>query len=171
MLLYNKMELGDLNANFTLEVESQVKIHFYLSEFVLCFLPDLHLSHVVSHLYVFAFGLVLKVFDWSYFTAKIMDTVNISVPDTEKVINYSPNYYRRLNVILARYNKRSVCITFVVVFVYNRPVCGGRSVLHTLKTAAAPLLIYHSFVCKRVREFLSSLLTETCRTTWCGVLL
>lgn len=26
VLLYNKMELGDLNANFTLEVESQVKI-------------------------------------------------------------------------------------------------------------------------------------------------
>lgn len=50
-----------------------------------------------------------------------MDTVNISVPDTEKVINYSPNYYRRLNVILARYNKRSVCVTFVVVFVYNSP--------------------------------------------------
>uniref|UniRef100_A0A8C9ZJP8 Neprilysin n=1 Tax=Sander lucioperca TaxID=283035 RepID=A0A8C9ZJP8_SANLU len=64
VLLYNKMELGDLNANFTLEVESQV-------------------------------------FDWSYFTAKIMDTVNISIPDTEKVINYSPNYYRRLNLILS----------------------------------------------------------------------
>lgn len=26
VLLYNKMELGDLNANFTLEVESRVKI-------------------------------------------------------------------------------------------------------------------------------------------------
>ncbi|KAM8903264.1 neprilysin-like isoform 1-T1 [Spinachia spinachia] len=71
VLLYNKMELGDLNANFTLEVES-------------------------------------KVFNWSYFTAKIMDTVNISVPDTEKVINQSPNYYRRLNLIFARYTKRDL---------------------------------------------------------------
>uniref|UniRef100_A0A4W6BZV8 Neprilysin n=1 Tax=Lates calcarifer TaxID=8187 RepID=A0A4W6BZV8_LATCA len=70
VLLYNKMELGDLNANFTLEVESQV-------------------------------------FDWSYFTAKIMDTVNITVPDTEKIINYSPNYYRRLNLILTFFEHHS----------------------------------------------------------------
>uniref|UniRef100_A0A3Q3LZ48 Neprilysin n=1 Tax=Mastacembelus armatus TaxID=205130 RepID=A0A3Q3LZ48_9TELE len=69
--LYNKMELGDLNANFSLEVESQV-------------------------------------FDWSYFTAKIMDSVNLTVTDTEKVVNYAPNYFRRLKLVLARYTKRDL---------------------------------------------------------------
>lgn len=112
MLLYNKMELGDLNANFTLEVESQVKKKIlYVPQFAV----------FISHRYFFLIfiffsslslggfkkkKLLLKLFDWSYFTAKIMNTVNISVPDTEKVINYSPNYYRRLNLILAKYTKR-----------------------------------------------------------------
>lgn len=71
VLLYNKMELGDLNANFSLEIES-------------------------------------KPFNWSYFAAKIMNTVNISVPDTEKVINYAPNYFRRLNEILGNHTKRDL---------------------------------------------------------------
>uniref|UniRef100_A0A3B5M6J5 Neprilysin n=1 Tax=Xiphophorus couchianus TaxID=32473 RepID=A0A3B5M6J5_9TELE len=71
VLLYNKMELGELNRNFTLEIDSQM-------------------------------------FNWSYFTAKIMDTVNISVPESEKIINYSPNYYRRLNFVLAKYTKRDL---------------------------------------------------------------
>lgn len=104
VLLYNKMDLGDLNANFTLEVESQVKINslsvsvspgFFLFMFISSFLSVIFLKNSF-----------LKVFDWSYFTAKIMNTVNISVPDTEKVINYSPNYYRRLNTVLAKYTKR-----------------------------------------------------------------
>ncbi|KAM9318246.1 neprilysin-like isoform 2-T2 [Pholidichthys leucotaenia] len=71
VLLYNKMELRDLNANFTLEVESQV-------------------------------------FNWTYFTNKIMGAVGITVTDTEKVINYSPNYYRRLKLVLAKYTKRDI---------------------------------------------------------------
>uniref|UniRef100_A0A671UU22 Neprilysin n=1 Tax=Sparus aurata TaxID=8175 RepID=A0A671UU22_SPAAU len=96
VLLYNKMELGDLNANFTLEVESQV-------------------------------------FDWSYFTAKIMDTVNISVPDTEKVINYSPNYYRRLNLILARYSKRDLQNYMVWRFAMNMVVGLSRAYRDTRK--------------------------------------
>ncbi|KAF3847621.1 hypothetical protein F7725_020649 [Dissostichus mawsoni] len=96
VLLYNKMELGDLNTNFTLEVESQV-------------------------------------FDWSYFTAKIMDTVNISVPDTEKVINYSPNYYRRLSVILAKYNKRDLQNYMVWRFAMNMVVGLSRSYRDTRK--------------------------------------
>ncbi|XP_023258212.1 neprilysin isoform X1 [Seriola lalandi dorsalis] len=96
VLLYNKMELGDLNANFTLEVESQV-------------------------------------FDWSYFTAKIMDTVNISVPDTEKVINYSPNYYRRLNLILARYTKRDLQNYMVWRFAMNMVVGLSRAYRDTRK--------------------------------------
>uniref|UniRef100_A0A671UUT6 Neprilysin n=1 Tax=Sparus aurata TaxID=8175 RepID=A0A671UUT6_SPAAU len=92
VLLYNKMELGDLNANFTLEV-----------------------------------------FDWSYFTAKIMDTVNISVPDTEKVINYSPNYYRRLNLILARYSKRDLQNYMVWRFAMNMVVGLSRAYRDTRK--------------------------------------
>ena len=47
-----------------------------------------------------------QVFDWSYFTRKIMGTVGITVPDTESVINYAPNYFRRLNPILAKNTKR-----------------------------------------------------------------
>uniref|UniRef100_A0A3Q2YK44 Neprilysin n=1 Tax=Hippocampus comes TaxID=109280 RepID=A0A3Q2YK44_HIPCM len=70
-LRYNRMELGDLNANFTLEVES-------------------------------------RLFNWSYFTAQIMNTVNITVTDTEEVINLSPNYFKKLNPLLARYSKRDV---------------------------------------------------------------
>ncbi|XP_077397778.1 neprilysin-like [Festucalex cinctus] len=70
-LRYNRMELGDLNANFTLEVES-------------------------------------RLFNWSYFTTQIMNTVNITVTDTEEVINLSPNYFKKLNPLLARYTKRDV---------------------------------------------------------------
>lgn len=113
MLLYNKMELGDLNANFTLEVESQVKKKFFMYHSLLfSFHIDTSFSSLSSSpLYLWGDlkkkqQLLLKLFDWSYFTAKIMNTVNISVPDTEKVINYSPNYYRRLNLILAKYTKR-----------------------------------------------------------------
>lgn len=97
VLLYNKLALGDLNANFTLEIESKVKKKLFVSSLLFTFL--LFSYDYLSH---------LKVFNWSYFTAKIMGTVNISVPDTEKVINYSPNYYRRLNLVLARYTKRCV---------------------------------------------------------------
>lgn len=47
VLLYNKMELGDLNANFTLEVESQVKIDF-LSVRLCCFFYNFRpLSYVL----------------------------------------------------------------------------------------------------------------------------
>uniref|UniRef100_A0A669E4Z5 Neprilysin n=1 Tax=Oreochromis niloticus TaxID=8128 RepID=A0A669E4Z5_ORENI len=96
VLLYNKMELGDLNANFTLEIESQL-------------------------------------FNWSYFTAKIMNTVNISVPDTEKVINYSPNYYRRLNLILAKYTKRDLQNYMVWRFAMNMVVGLSRAYRDTRK--------------------------------------
>ncbi|XP_034557208.1 neprilysin-like [Notolabrus celidotus] len=96
VLLYNKMELGDLNSNFTLEVASQV-------------------------------------FNWSYFTAKIMDTVNISIPDTEKVINYSPNYYRRLNLILAKYTKRDLQNYMVGRFAMNSVMSLSRAYRDTRK--------------------------------------
>uniref|UniRef100_A0AAQ5ZZ99 Neprilysin n=1 Tax=Amphiprion ocellaris TaxID=80972 RepID=A0AAQ5ZZ99_AMPOC len=92
VLLYNKMELGDLNANFTLEI-----------------------------------------FDWSYFTAKIMGTVNISIPDTEKVINYSPNYYRRLNLVLSKYTKRDLQNYMVWRFAMNMVVGLSRAYRDTRK--------------------------------------
>lgn len=96
VLLYNKMELGDLNANFTLEVES-------------------------------------KVFNWSYFTAQIMGAVNISVSDTEKVINYSPNYYKRLNLVLAKYTKRDLQNYMVWRFAMNMVVGLSRNYRDTKK--------------------------------------
>lgn len=52
VLLYNKMELGDLNANFTLEVDSQVKMQssplrmccFFFSILTLCHMLGFFLS-------------------------------------------------------------------------------------------------------------------------------
>lgn len=35
-----------------------------------------------------------------------MDSVNISVSDSENIINYAPNYYRRLSLVLPKYTKR-----------------------------------------------------------------
>lgn len=96
VLLYNKMELGDMNANFTLEVET-------------------------------------KTFNWSYFTAKIMNTVNITVPDTEKIINYSPNYYRKLNGLLAKYTKRDLQNYMVWRFAMNMVVGLSRAYRDTRK--------------------------------------
>uniref|UniRef100_A0A674C0H3 Neprilysin n=1 Tax=Salmo trutta TaxID=8032 RepID=A0A674C0H3_SALTR len=96
VLLYNKMELGVLNANFSLEVDTQV-------------------------------------FDWSYFTRKIMGTVGITVPDTESVINYAPNYYRRLNPILAKNTKRDLQNYIVWRFVMNMVVGLSRQYRDTRK--------------------------------------
>uniref|UniRef100_A0A3P9N4P3 Neprilysin n=1 Tax=Poecilia reticulata TaxID=8081 RepID=A0A3P9N4P3_POERE len=96
VLLYNKMELGELNRNFTLEIDSQI-------------------------------------FNWSYFTAKIMDTVNISVPESEKIINYSPNYYRRLNFVLAKYTKRDLQNYMVWRFAMNMVVGMSRAYRDTRK--------------------------------------
>lgn len=105
-----------------------------------------------------------------------MDTVNISVPDTEKVINYSPNYYRRLNLILARYSKRSVCMSLYsclcIIACLWVCVCGGVSTHAQWKQ----LLARHWYVLKlcvshRVSLNIIPLLTGICRTTWCGVLL
>lgn len=61
VLLYNKMELGDLNANFTLEVESQVKIHS-LSVRMCC------LCLARSCFLFFPFLLLVSVFSWRYLT-------------------------------------------------------------------------------------------------------
>ncbi|XP_061537525.1 neprilysin-like isoform X1 [Phycodurus eques] len=105
-LRYNKMELADLNANFTLEVDTRVNC---LSRLVMhCLLRLSILPLMYSSLPVRTGGFVLKLFNWSYFTAQIMNTVNITVMETEEVINLNPNYFRRLNQLLARYTKRDV---------------------------------------------------------------
>lgn len=69
-----------------------------------------------------------------------MDTVNISVPDTEKVINYAPNYFRRLNLILAKYTKRSVCMSSCVC--EQCPVCvslWGRKYTACIENSCSPI--------------------------------
>uniref|UniRef100_A0A8C5CX40 Neprilysin n=1 Tax=Gadus morhua TaxID=8049 RepID=A0A8C5CX40_GADMO len=63
-----------------------------------------------------------QVFDWSYFTAKIMETVNISVPESENIVNYAPNYFRRLQPVLALYSKRDLQNYMVWRFVMNMVV-------------------------------------------------
>uniref|UniRef100_A0A8K9V2N0 Neprilysin n=1 Tax=Oncorhynchus mykiss TaxID=8022 RepID=A0A8K9V2N0_ONCMY len=100
VLLYNKMELGVLNANFSLEVMMNPSS---------------------------------QVFDWSYFTRKIMGTVGITVPDTESVINYAPNYFRRLNPILAKNTKRVLQNYMVWRFVMNMVVGLSRQYRDTRK--------------------------------------
>ncbi|XP_043975219.1 neprilysin-like isoform X2 [Gambusia affinis] len=64
-------------------------------------------------------------FNWSYYTAKIMDTVKITVPESEKIINYSPYYYRKLKTILAKYTKRDV--QNYVVWPFVMQMVGGLS--------------------------------------------
>ncbi|CAL8334733.1 unnamed protein product, partial [Boreogadus saida] len=63
-----------------------------------------------------------QVFDWSYFTARIMETVNISVPESENIVNYAPNYFRRLQPVLASYSKRDLQNYMVWRFVMNMVV-------------------------------------------------
>ncbi|KAL0973516.1 hypothetical protein UPYG_G00205140 [Umbra pygmaea] len=90
------MDLDVLNANFSLQVDSQI-------------------------------------FNWSYFTNKIMNTVNITVLDTESIINYAPNYYKRLNPILIRYTKRDLQNYMVWRFVMNMVVGLSREYRDTRK--------------------------------------
>uniref|UniRef100_A0A8C1KBP3 Neprilysin n=1 Tax=Cyprinus carpio TaxID=7962 RepID=A0A8C1KBP3_CYPCA len=45
---------------------------------------------------------IANVFNWTLFTNKIMDTVGIPITDSEEVIVYAPNYFKRLNPVLAK---------------------------------------------------------------------
>ncbi|XP_062329132.1 neprilysin-like isoform X1 [Osmerus eperlanus] len=74
-----------------------------------------------------------REFNWTYFTAKILDTVDTSVPDSEPVINYAPNYYRRLNPVLAKYTKRDIQNYMVWRFVMNMVVGLSRAYRDTRK--------------------------------------
>uniref|UniRef100_A0AAY4CL05 Neprilysin n=1 Tax=Denticeps clupeoides TaxID=299321 RepID=A0AAY4CL05_9TELE len=85
VLLYNKMDLGDMNLNFTLDF----------------------------------------LLNWTHFTNKIMETVNITVSEKEDVIVYAPNYLRKLNSILAKYTIRDIHNYMVWRFVMS--MVGGLS--------------------------------------------
>ncbi|XP_008424089.1 neprilysin-like isoform X2 [Poecilia reticulata] len=56
----------------------------------------------------FTFEIDSQKFNWSYFTAKIMETVNVTVPESEIIINNYPNYFRKLKTVLAKYTKRDL---------------------------------------------------------------
>uniref|UniRef100_A0A7N8YEZ4 Neprilysin n=1 Tax=Mastacembelus armatus TaxID=205130 RepID=A0A7N8YEZ4_9TELE len=104
-------------------------IHVGLLLFITVSLPNVSFSFL---------SVLSEVFDWSYFTAKIMDSVNLTVTDTEKVVNYAPNYFRRLKLVLARYTKRSVCVCSCLIACLSVCVCAAQS-----------LQIYCSFVSVR----------------------
>uniref|UniRef100_A0AAV2J116 Peptidase M13 N-terminal domain-containing protein n=1 Tax=Knipowitschia caucasica TaxID=637954 RepID=A0AAV2J116_KNICA len=76
---------------------------------------------------------IIHPFNWTYFTSKIMNTVNITVPDSEKIINYSPNYYRKLNVLLEKYSKRDLQNYMVWRFAMNMVVGLSRAYRDTRK--------------------------------------
>lgn len=46
------------------------------------------------------------MFNWTYFTNKIMETVNLTVTDAEDIVVYAPNYLRKLSAILDKYSTR-----------------------------------------------------------------
>ncbi|KAG7470976.1 hypothetical protein MATL_G00119550 [Megalops atlanticus] len=60
-----------------------------------------------------------KEFNWTRFTNNIMETVNITVTDEEQVIVYAPNYFLRLNPVLAKYSSRDVHNYMVWRYVMN----------------------------------------------------
>uniref|UniRef100_A0A673HYJ7 Neprilysin n=1 Tax=Sinocyclocheilus rhinocerous TaxID=307959 RepID=A0A673HYJ7_9TELE len=60
-----------------------------------------------------------RVFNWTLFTNKIMDTVGIPITDSEEVIVYAPNYFKRLNPVLAKYTKRDVQNYMMWRFIMN----------------------------------------------------
>ncbi|XP_052008982.1 neprilysin-like [Xyrauchen texanus] len=74
-----------------------------------------------------------RVFNWTHFTNKIMDTVGVPVTDSEKVIVYAPNYLKRLNPVLAKYTKRDIQNYMVWRFIMNLVVGLGRPYRETRK--------------------------------------
>lgn len=74
-----------------------------------------------------------EVFNWTRFTKKIMDTVSVNVTDSEDVIVYAPNYFKKLNPILAKYTKRDIQNYIVWRFVMNLVVGLSRPYRETRK--------------------------------------
>uniref|UniRef100_A0A8C1VDP6 Neprilysin n=1 Tax=Cyprinus carpio TaxID=7962 RepID=A0A8C1VDP6_CYPCA len=73
------------------------------------------------------------VFNWTLFTNKIMDTVGFPITDSEEVIVYAPNYFKRLNPVLAKYTKRDIQNYMVWRFVMNLVVGLSRRYRETRK--------------------------------------
>ncbi|XP_066541497.1 neprilysin-like [Hoplias malabaricus] len=73
------------------------------------------------------------VFNWTLFTNKIMETVNIPVTDSEQVIVYAPNYLKRLRQVLPKYTKRDIQNYMVWRFAMNMVVGLSRSYRDTRK--------------------------------------
>ncbi|KAK2847818.1 hypothetical protein Q7C36_009500 [Tachysurus vachellii] len=73
------------------------------------------------------------VFNWTHFTNKIMDAINLPIEDSEQVILYAPNYLRRLNPVLAKYTKRDVQNYIVWRFAMNMVVGLSRAYRDTRK--------------------------------------
>uniref|UniRef100_A0A9J8BZC8 Neprilysin n=2 Tax=Cyprinus carpio TaxID=7962 RepID=A0A9J8BZC8_CYPCA len=74
-----------------------------------------------------------RVFNWTLFTNKIMDTVGFPITDSEEVIVYAPNYFKRLNPVLAKYTKRDIQNYMVWRFVMNLVVGLSRKYRETRK--------------------------------------
>ncbi|XP_039537575.1 neprilysin-like isoform X3 [Pimephales promelas] len=74
-----------------------------------------------------------RVFNWTLFTNKIMDTVGVPITDSEEVIVYAPNYFKRLNPVLAKYTKRDIQNYLVWRFVMNLVVGLSRQYRETRK--------------------------------------
>ncbi|KAG9348143.1 hypothetical protein JZ751_001878 [Albula glossodonta] len=74
-----------------------------------------------------------KEFNWTRFTNNIMRTVNITVNDDEQVIVYAPNYFLRLNTVLAKYSARDVQNYLVWRYVMNLVVGLSRAYKDTRK--------------------------------------
>ncbi|XP_052438211.1 neprilysin isoform X2 [Carassius gibelio] len=74
-----------------------------------------------------------RVFNWTLFTNKIMDTVGIPITDSEEVIVYAPNYFKRLNPVLAKYTKRDIQNYIVWRFIMNLVVGLSRTYRETRK--------------------------------------
>uniref|UniRef100_A0A8C1VRJ9 Neprilysin n=1 Tax=Cyprinus carpio TaxID=7962 RepID=A0A8C1VRJ9_CYPCA len=76
---------------------------------------------------------IANVFNWTLFTNKIMDTVGIPITDSEEVIVYAPNYFKRLNPVLAKYTKRDVQNYMVWRFIMNLVVGLSKTYRETRK--------------------------------------
>uniref|UniRef100_A0A8C2G839 Neprilysin n=1 Tax=Cyprinus carpio TaxID=7962 RepID=A0A8C2G839_CYPCA len=59
-------------------------------------------NHIIAINRQYPCLLLCEVFNWTLFTNKIMDTVGIPITDSEEVIVYAPNYFKRLNPLLAK---------------------------------------------------------------------
>ncbi|KAL4647013.1 neprilysin isoform X2 [Arapaima gigas] len=58
--------------------------------------------------YNFSLNVNSREFNWTQFTNNILNTVNITISDDEDVIVYAPNYFTRLNLVLANYTARDI---------------------------------------------------------------